>query len=743
MPTTTTLLIGDAEFDVHSLGRKLTESESSLVELLALAANESPVMYGVRDGRLIGDWSNLNRGEVRRIRERDQTSLFGRVLVSYDADTHEHEGDATEFNLPPDAAPKAGEHPAGAGKRGTATSKALTASQQPSEQPSASAPLPPDAIAANPNPSQSSPPSTADATIDRSAVERRIVAKIRLDVLGKLPNGAVKVFSMYHRRTEVIRNVGKMTYEDLLMIAGPDVREYVLKSSTDDVDGCYSFADVREAIGLLAGYRTIGDQTELGVGVWEGIENSRPGETSVVLVGAGEAAYWNGDKKLHRIDYPRAKGHLLDFESGESQWYDYEQLAKLLDEMDDAAASKVKDECVAMFERWRWKSRSASLVAAGLVFSTWVQSFWDWRPQVAVTGESNSGKSFLWNALEGIFGHLCIKASKPSAAGIRQAIGRTSKPVLIDEFEQERHRNEILEMLRASSRGDKILRGTPNQKGQEFRLRHIAWVAAIEVGLQREPDKNRFVNLELVKPLAEHAGKLTLPTLTELHSLGQRMLAVAIRSIGRAKPLATLLRDVRVPGVDPRIVESYAVPAAMLAAIDGATDDEAREILTLFLQDLDRDEIEVDVDKQAVLRDMLGCHVQSGRDRMTASQWLDIVVRQQSRHEEAAQVLAGSGIKIDYYTPTEASQAEGTEGIAENEPCLVIAHKAVSKNLLQNSQWSGQSIDKIIARIPGALRARRRVGNVLHRCILLPWPFVAAEIMGADAPALTSAAQFV
>lgn len=202
---------------------------------------------------------------------------------------------------------------------------------------------------------------------------------------------------------------------------------------------------------------------------------------------------------------------------------------------------------------------------------------------------SRAGKSTLFRVLGHIFGKLAIKSSGSTAAGIRQAIKTSSKVILCDEFEDNRQRGEILEMLRMSGGGDKILRGTTNQRGVGFGLQHIVRVAAIEVGLKRAADRNRFIMLELKdkRPKGSQSpGKddvvpgLALPSPAELADLGQRLLAVAIRYIYVAKPLAMALKEHRFAGIDSRIVESYSVPAAMLAAIQGFNETEAAELNT-------------------------------------------------------------------------------------------------------------------------------------------------------------------
>ena len=80
--------------------------------------------------------------------------------------------------------------------------------------------------------------------------------------------------------------------------------------------------------------------------------------------------------------------------------------------------------------------------------ATWVQTLWEWRPQVAIIGPSQAGKTTLFKVLSQMFGNLTVMSSGSTAAGIRQAIKSSAKVVLCDEFESSRHRTEVLEMLR-------------------------------------------------------------------------------------------------------------------------------------------------------------------------------------------------------------------------------------------------------------------------------------------------------
>ena len=435
--------------------------------------------------------------------------------------------------------------------------------------------------------------------------EDELLVNLQLDVLGELEgtNGSVKVFSESRRKSDVLKEVGKMTFERLLQVCGPIVKSKVTKG-VEAVDGMYSMSAVRSAISLVSGSRRITDDTEVGVGCWSGMSDDLKETDSIVIVGAGEAAKWNGTKILERVTKPRIGGRLLDMGSSES-WYDFATLADLMQKAGDrmwAFEACMEAEC--LFEKWNWKSDQAPALITGLVLATWIQTIWAWRPLVAIIGRSNSGKTTLIEALAGIFGKLAIKSSRSTAAGIRQTVQRSAAIVMVDEFEASKQREETLEMFRASSRGDKVLRGTAGHKGKEFTLRHIAWVAAIESGLKREPDRNRFITLEALPPNEGMQGKLVLPPSHQLSDMGMKLLAVAIRYGLEARQLAVSLKSHRIKGIHARAIESYAVPAAIRAALTGLDRSGAIEVMERLIDVVDREDAS-EGDEEALMNDIL------------------------------------------------------------------------------------------------------------------------------------------
>jgi hypothetical protein len=102
-------------------------------------------------------------------------------------------------------------------------------------------------------------------------------------------------------------------------------------------------------------------------------------------------------------------------------------------------------------------------------------------------------------------------------------------------------------------------------------------------------------------------------------------------------------------------------------------------------------------------------------------QWLKIVLRREQKATEAENVLAGYGIKVSSYTDEDSGRLPSDAlGCQPGDQCIVIAHTNVHRLLLRGTSWEGKSIDKIITRIPGAMRARRRIGGVKLHSVMVP-----------------------
>lgn len=550
----------------------------------------------------------------------------------------------------------------------------------------------------------------AGGQVDLAKVEyplqQRILKLLQIEVLYEEEGGQIRVFSTFLRKSSSIRQIDRLKKETLIQICGPPAMQHV--SSDPDSTETFSISDVREAIALAAASRR-GKDDERGIGVWQGVDDYGNETSTVVLVGDTEAARFNGDRVLRRIIAPRADGLVLDFGAGSNDWYEFDLLERNLKNADDHDWCKnVIEQAFALFAKWRWKNDEIDpTVLTGLVLATWVQTVWAWRPLVSIVGESNSGKSFLFEALGGsdhrlgLFGKLAFKQGKSTEAGIRQGINNTARVILTDEFERSKERDKILEMLRASTRGDAIARGTSGQKGKMYRMRHIGWVAATESGLQRQPDMNRFIEIVLKRPERADHGKLALPDGLELYHLGQKLLAIAVAHAIQAKELAIRLKSTSLPAVDARMVECYAVPAAILGVATGYTDTECRGLLADLCEGIEKGE-QGRSDHDELLDAVLGAGINCGGKDGTLS--------------VAHILVSGTAASYDHGIKLEAAGVRIT-----NDGFLFISHRQVGRTLLRGSDWERQRLDQILLRVSGAKRDVQRIAGRSIRGISVPY----------------------
>ena len=544
---------------------------------------------------------------------------------------------------------------------------------------------------------------------DATVFEEQMLKTIGLVVLGHLENGKVKVFSLHHRRSHVVE-LNRLGYAGILQICGPEAKNHVVPSQSSDPGLC-TVSQVRNAIALMSGFRKADREHELGIGCWLGRDEDGHEDGTLLLVNVGEAAIWK-DGSLKRLSVPLYKDQILNF-TGETPWYEYDEIRGLLDNYSTDWAVGVLEEAEAVLRRWRWdRQEVCPRLLTGMILATWVQTLWDWRPQVALLGESQSGKSTLLDYLRDIFWGLAVRTSHPSPAGIRQRIQFSGRVPLCDEHDSNKRKVEFLEMIRASGRGDVELKGTGGlQQGKAFLLRHIFWAAGITMPRDRAPDRNRFILVELLPAEKGEKGNLVLPPPEETRKLGQKLLAIAVRVVIEARELAKTLRTVRHEGVEGRVMESYAVPAAMLACAMGLDSDEAADLLK-WLVPLEQIERESTTDADDLLADIFNAeiHVPGGKC-LTASQLL----ARASWETDYAEILEGCGIK-----ETELDAGPGRPRKDQDFDAVFIDPRKVKRRLLRLTQWADQNINDVLGRVPGARYCQKTLAYGRPRGYVIP-----------------------
>jgi len=525
--------------------------------------------------------------------------------------------------------------------------------------------------------------------------EEQVLRALGLEVLGHLEGGKAKVFSIYHKRTHVIE-LNRLGYAGILQICGPTAKDRVVPSQTSDPGLC-TVSQVRNAIALMSGFRKAEPENELGPGCWLGKDDKGHEDGSVLLVNSGGAAIWQHGK-LASIDVPCYGSQVLDF-TMDKPWFDYDRVEAWLAGFSHTWAKEVIEETEDILAAWRWQRQEASTrLMVGMILASWVQTIWDWRPQVALLGKSKSGKSTLLDLLRDIFGPLAIRTSNPSPPGIRQKLQYSARVPLIDEHDTNKQKSEMLEMVRASGRGDVVLRGTTGkQKGKSFLLQHIFWIAGITMLREREPDRNRFIFVELLPAPDGKEGELVLPQAEYTQELGQKLLAIAVRVAIDAKETARRLKAVKHQNVDSRVIESYAVPAAMVGHAVGASEEEIIETLKWLLP-VDELLEEQTSDEIELLADIFNSQVQvPGGKRLAVTQ----LMARRNFETDYEDILEAVGIKM-----TELEAGRGRPRGDRSLDAVFIDPKKV-RQLLRGTQWADQNIKDILKRIPDVRVCRK------------------------------------
>jgi len=531
-----------------------------------------------------------------------------------------------------------------------------------------------------------------------------VLAAIGLDVLGEQEDQAIECWIHRTRKRWIIKNISKWAELEILQALGPEAAARVCFDGEPPSTEKFTAQELRAAVAIAASQapRHSGENL-IGQGIW------KVGNRFLVVNGAGAMTY--DGSQFCRVEHPKFESKIIDFNSAKS-WA--KSLTGTTEAMDLGEARRTLGQLHRLLGNWNWTHRADVDVAAALVPATFIQSCWTWRPLVSITGESDSGKSTLFeDLLHPIFGDWTVIADRATEAGIRQAIANAACPVLIDEFDKYRQRPQVLELFRTASRGGKVLRGTRDQRGKEFGVRHLAWFGAVESGDLWGQDRNRRIRLELDLP--RNRGGLVLPGTQELAELGQRIAAAALWAAPAAAPLADRIKSTRVTGVHGRLIECFSVPAAMHAVLRrgrDVTDESASDTLRAMVEDREALVAQGEPDQIQLLRDILASNIRSERPSGGIQE------------ETVAQVLnrrAAPGYERSDRGALEHKGLKIVESSGRGQ-LLFLVSDVIQRQLLQGTRWAELRIDQILLRLPGAQSEQQRCGGQRPRGVTVPWP---------------------
>ena len=517
------------------------------------------------------------------------------------------------------------------------------------------------------------------------------------EVLGELADERIVFWSKNNSKIYTV-TIKDLSLDKLDQIGGAEVTERV---SRKPQEGKVSFRRLKRIIITEASKRQLGHPNYLGQGV------HLLKEKQLLLVNGGEAWLWNGEKAAVQKS-PLIENKFISWQPG-AEWIDAKAVLNNAEHMSIKEGLKILDSLLSITSQWKFHGQYDHFIVTGWFLAQIVQTIWDWRPHLWFSGSQGSGKTLLTLLFESLGGRLArrFEGQGSSEAGIRQGIGNDSVLVTVDEFERTIHREKIIELCRSASRGGKISKGSPNQSTINYHIKHMFFLASIEVGIHRAAENPRFIIIESVKE-ANRAPKI--PAQEGLEKLRIDIFAYAVWASLKAKGVIPQVKPI--PGIDPRLLESLAVVFSMIAVCCDDPDSELNNLLDAYFNEWVKSQqgnfIE---DEQKLIEDILMANVRLPLQTEGDDTGDEKIVYD---YRTVAQLIEMSKLSDENHTTL---QSYGVKGRREG---IFIHPDKVKRMLLQNTDFAQLSIREILLRVSGATSIRDRIAGSQVRGVLIP-----------------------
>lgn len=383
---------------------------------------------------------------------------------------------------------------------------------------------------------------------------------------------------------------------------------------------------------------------------------------------------------------------------------------------------------VTAFGGINWRQPLGSELILGWIGMAFASVAFRRRPHLLLTGGAGVGKSTALEMAKWLLGPLGFPSTGPQTmAAFYQALGGTSRAVILDEFEADpsrRHSQDTLEIARMSysmQEGDEgIVRGTPGGTSKSYRFYSPFLAAGISPGKMQPADISRWVVLEALSRKHD-AVQLTE---SQAREIGPRLARRFVSRWSVYQASEQVVRDcILAAGGDGRIADTVGTLLASYWALVSnkpATADDAN-VLVEMLDIKARIEIHAESDEKRCLESLMSkvmpFKVQEGPYLVTRSlsiaQAVALVCKDPTGNPEVISRLAQLGLRV-------VMQNGKWSVFIVNSP----EHQEIRK-VFAGTKWSTGGWAIVLRRLPGGEESTQRIGA----------GFGAAKVTVFDVPA--------
>lgn len=346
------------------------------------------------------------------------------------------------------------------------------------------------------------------------------------------------------------------------------------------------------------------------------------------------------------------------------------------------------------------------------------------RPHMLLTGGAGVGKSTALEMAKWLLGPMCFPSTGPQTmAAFYQALGGTSRAVILDEFEADpsrRHSQDTLEIARMSysmQEGDEgIVRGTPGGTAKSYRFYSPFLAAGISPGKMQPADLTRWVVLEALS----RRGDAVQLSEAEAREIGPRLARRFVSRWSVYQASEQTVRDcILAAGGDGRIADTVGTLLASywtLVSDKPATADDAN-VLVEMLDIKARIEIHTESDEKRCLESLMSkvmpFKLMEGYYLVTRNLSIAHVCEDPTGNPEITSRLAQLGLRV-------VMQKGKWSVFIVNSP----EHQEMRK-VFACTKWSTGGWAIVLRRLPGGEESTQRIGA----------GFGAAKVTVFDVPA--------